>query len=204
MQQKSTDQFWQDETGTKIPYARTTKAERLMERSTARIVREAKATSSKLAALKKLIATLTSQAYAVFMSEKDAKPGKGNFTMYNFDRSIKVEVNVNEPIVFDDLTISAAKAKFDEFLEKNVTTSEDFIKQMIMEAFETTRSRKLDTKRVMNLIRYREKVKDPLFSEAVGLIEEAIRHPQTKTYYKVYEKAPNGEYELIDLNIASI
>ena len=204
MQQKSTDKIWKDEAGTQIPYARTTKAERLMERSTARILREAKTAHKKLAACKALIAQLTAEAYAAFMAEKDAKRGKGNFTMYNFDRSIKVEVNVNEPIVFDDLTITAAKAKFDEFLEANVTASNDFVKQMILEAFETTRGRKLDTKRVMNLIRYRDKVNNALFSEAVGLIEKAIRHPQTKTYYKVYEKAADGSYHHIDLNIASI
>ena len=204
MLQKSSDKFWQDEAGTRIPFARTTKAERLMERSTARILRESKATSKRIAELKELIAKLTSEAYAMFMREKDAKPGKGNFTMYNFDRSIKVEVNVNEPIIFDEMTIAAAKAKFDEFLDKNITTTDDVIKQMILEAFETTRGRKLDTKRVMNLVRYAEKVRNPLFKEAAKLISEAIRHPQTKTYYKVYERTADGSYQNINLNIASI
>ena len=170
MIQKSSDKMWVDESGVTIPYSRTTKTERLMERSTARILKEAQATSTKLAKCKQLIAQLTAEAYASYMAEKeiskDAKPPKGNFTMYNFDRSIKVEVNVNEPIVFDDLGIVAAKEKFDEFLEKNVTATNDYIKQMILEAFETTRGRKLDTKRVMNLIRYGSKVNNPIFSQA--------------------------------------
>lgn len=196
--------MWRDESGVAIPYNRTTKTERLMERSTARIIKEAKATHQRLAKLKALIAKLTTEAYVAFLSEKDVKPGKGNFTMYNFDRSIKVEVNVNEPIVFDDLGIAAAKEKFDEFLEANVSATDNFIKQMILEAFETSRGRKLDTKRVMNLIRYRSKVDNSLFSEAVQLIEQSIRHPYTKTYYKVYERKDDGSYSHVELNFASI
>lgn len=199
--------MWRDESGVAIPYNRTTKTERLFERSTARIIKEAKLTHQRLAKLKALIAKLTTEAYVAFMSEKEvnkAKPPKGNFTMYNFDRSIKVEVNVNEPVVFDDLGIAAAKEKFDEFLEANVSATDNFIKQMILEAFETTRGRKLDTKRVMNLIRYRSKVDNPLFSEAVQLIEQSIRHPYTKTYYKVYERQDDGSYQHVELNFASI
>lgn len=196
--------MWRDESGVAIPYSRTTKTERLMERSTGRIIKEARAAHTRLASLKALIAKLTAEAYASFMAEKDVKPGKGNFTMYNFDRSIKVEVNVNEPIVFDDMGIAAAKEKFDEFLQTNVSATSDFIKQMILEAFETTRGRKLDTKRVMNLVRYRNKVNNAVFSEAVQLIEESIRHPHTKTYYKVYERQENGSYQHIELNFASL
>lgn len=207
MQQKSSNKNWVDESGTSIPYARTTIAERLMERSSAKLLREAKSVSEKLRNLKKMIYEASTRAEEAFMKEKGIEQrgkGKGNFTWYNFDRSIKVEVNVNEPIVFDDLTIQAAKEKFDHFLDDNVTASTDFIKQMILEAFETSRGRKLDTKRVMNLVRYEKKVNKPLFSEAVALINEAIRRPGTKMYFKIYEREKDGSYKIIDLNLATI
>lgn len=196
--------MWKDESGVTIPYNRTTKTERLFERSAGRILKEAKAVNARLVKLKALIAELTKAAYIAFMTEKDVKPGKGNFTMYNFDRSIKVEVNVNEPIVFDDLGIAAAKEKFDEFLDANVSTTNNYVKQLVTGAFETTRSGKLDTKKIMDLIRYKTKINIPTFTDAVKLLEESIRHPYTKTYYKVYERQEDGSYQHVELNFASL
>lgn len=199
--------MWRDESGVAIPYNRTTKTERLMERSTGRIIKEARAAHTRLASLKTLIAKLTAEAYVAFMSEKNInskKPPKGNFTMYNFDRSIKVEVNVNEPIVFDDMGVAAAKEKFDEFLDTNINTTNHYIKEMVLDAFRTNRSRKLDTKKIMDLIRYEHKINIPLFTEATQLLKQSIRHPHTKTYYKVYERLEDGSYKHVELNFASL
>ncbi len=203
--QKSKDKTWIDETGTPIPYNRTTKSERLMERHSASLLRHAQGLNKKLTVFKELIRKLSQEAYEAFMEEKGAgKKSKGNFTWFNFNRSIKIEVSVNEPIVFDDLTITAAKEKFDEFLEKNITASNEFVKAMILDAFQTSRGHKLDVKRVLNLTRYKNKIKKPLFTEAVELIEQAIRRPKTKTYFRVWLKDVAGEYKSIELNLSNV
>lgn len=202
---KSTDSEWVDESGTSIPYNRITKAERLMERSSARIVKQALLISLKLENFKDLIRDLSQEAYDAFMDEKTStRKSKGNFTWFNFDRSIKIEVSVNEPIQFDDLTIQAAKEKLDQFLDENIQSKNEFAKEMVLDAFETQRSGSLDTKKVMNLTRYESKVNDPLFSEAVALINQAIRRPKTKTYFRVWLKDDAGEYQNIELNLSSI
>lgn len=203
--QKSTNSEWQDESGTHIPYNRTTKSERLMERHSQRILKAALSINSKLVALKELIRDLSQEAYDAFMEEKTStRTSKGNFTWYNFDRSIKIDVSINEPIQFDSLTITAAKQKFDAFLDVNIESKNEFAKQMVIDAFETQRSGSLDTKRVMNLTRYESKINDPLFSEAVKLINEAIRRPKTKTYFRVWLKDQTGEYQNVELNLSSI
>ncbi|HZW63606.1 MAG TPA: DUF3164 family protein [Flavobacteriaceae bacterium] len=202
---KSNDAFWIDETGIEIPYSRTTKAERLMERHSAKILKQALKINSQLSSFKSTIRDLSQQAYEAFMEEKQSnKESKGNFTWYNFDRSIKIEVSVNEPIQFDDLTIKAAKDKFDHFLKENVTSKNEFVKEMVIDAFQTQRSGQLDTKRVMNLTRYERKINDPLFSEAVNLINESIRRPKSKTYFRVWQKDAAGEYQNVELNLSSI
>ena len=38
----------------------------------------------------------------------------------SFDRSVKIELNVNNRIEFDDLAIKACKALLDEFLSENI------------------------------------------------------------------------------------
>lgn len=202
---KAKDQLWVDEAGTSIPYNRTTKVERLMERSSAKILREALAVNKKLVVFRDTIEELSMEAYDAFMKSKDSKKeSKGNFTWYNFNRSIKIEVAISEAIQFDDLTIELAKEKFDAFLEANVTSKNDFVKPMILDAFKTQRNANLDTKRVLGLMRHESKINNALFSEAVKLIQESIRRPKSKTYYRVWVKDEAGQYSNVELNLSSI
>lgn len=203
--QKPKDKVWHDETGQPIPYSRTTPLERLNERITAKIHKEAVTLNKRLSAFKKETARLCDEAYRAYMKEHKIQVGeqKGNYTLHNFNRSIKIEVSVSDRISFDDMGIAAAKLKFDEFLSKNVEAKNAFVKEMVLHAFETSRGR-LDTKRIMNLLRYRSKVKDPLFREAVDLLEGAIRRPDSRVYFRVWERLPEGGYKAIDLNFSSI
>lgn len=204
-QQKSSDQSWIDESGTEIPYNRTTKVERLHERSAAKIVRAALEVNKRLVAFNNLIAELSQEAYDAFMNSKEiTKKTKGNYTWFNFDRSIKIEINVNEPIVFDSLTITAAKEKLDEFLSTQIESKNQFVKEMVIDAFETQKTGVLDTKQVLKLTRYEDKVKSPLFSAAIKLIREAIRRPKSKTYRRVWVKDDEGKYQNIELNLSSL
>ena len=129
--------------------------------------------------------------------------GKGGFTWKNFDGSIKIESSVSESIKFDDLGIIACKEKLELFLNNNLESKDAFIKQMVLDAFETSRG-KLDAKKVLSLLTYRSKIKAPLFQEALNLLEKAIRRPDSKMYFRVFVKDEAGEYKNIDLNISSI
>lgn len=203
--QKASDKIWTDENGTEIPYSRTTKVERLHERSSNKVVKAALDVNKRLHALNDLLVDLSQEAYDSYMKSKGIdKKSKGNYTWYNFDRSVKIEVNVSEPIVFDSLTITAAKEKLDEFLDANIESKNSFIKQMIIDAFETQRSGSLDTKQVLKLTSYEDKVKSPKFSEAIKLIREAIRRPKSKTYRRVWVKDEDGKYQNVELNLSSL
>lgn len=201
--QKSTDQYWKDEKGIQCLYSRTTKSERLMEAQSYKLAKEALKLNQELSAFKNYVREVCQEVYDTYMAEKEATPTKGNFTWYNFDRSIKIEVSINERIEFDDLGITACKSKLHDFLKENVESKDAFIKDMVMDAFETSRG-KLDAKKVMSLLRYRSKIKNPLFQEALNLLEESIRRPESKTYFRVSTRTAEGKYEVIDLNFSSI
>jgi hypothetical protein len=205
--QKSNQPMWKDEKGTEIPYNRTTKSERLLERTTAKLAKEALRLNADLAAFKNYVQEVCDEAYEVFMAEKENtkadKAPKGNFTFYNFNRTIKVEVAVHERIDFDDLTIKACKDKLDTFLSDNIESKDTFIKQMVLDAFETSRGN-LDPKKVMSLLRYRSKISSPIFQEAMTLLEDSIRRPESKTYFRVWVKNHEGAFKNIDLNFSSI
>jgi hypothetical protein len=199
---------WTDEKGMEIPYSRITKLEKLKERETKKLLKKAITINDKLRSFKDEVTVIAENLWMESLKEagSSAKESKGNIIIYNFDRSIKMEVNVNEPIKFDDALITVAKEKFDEFLDANTDTVEDFMRDMIHSAFETSRGR-LDTKRVLDLLSYRSRVdekKYPNFHAAIDLIEQSIRRPQSKKYFRIFKKGESGEYQLIDLNFSSI
>ena len=203
-QQKSKTEFWFDEAGTRIPYNRTTALERRMEAKSGKLLREAKKLNKALTEYKELIRQESMELFEAFMAEKEVKgERKGNFTWFNFDRSVKIEVNVSERVTFDDLTITAARERLDAFIESNVTGKVEFIKEMVNDAFKTSRGQ-LDSKKVMGLMKYRVKIKDADFHAALDLIEESIRRPESKIYYRISERDKNGQYNAIDLNFSNI
>ncbi len=198
---------WIDEKGIEIPANRITRLEKLREKEAARLLKDAKAINDKLAEYKATMARICDYVYTEAMDELGADPGKnkGNFTWYNFDRSIKVEVSISERIDFDDILIAAAKEKLDTFLEQH-TSEDEMIRQLVMNAFATSRG-KLDVKRVLGLVSYRQRLpksKYPLFHEAIDLIEQSIHRPDSRRYFRISERMSEGDYKVVELNFSSI
>lgn len=195
---------WVDESGTQIPFNRLTKLEIMQESELARIVKEANKINASLVSFKKQISQTCDKIIAEFMRSKNVESiGKGNVTLFNFDRSIKLSLDVNDRIEFDDLTMKACKEKFDEFLNANIDEKQEFVKQMVNDAFSTSRG-KLDSKKVMSLLKYETRILDSTFQSALILLKESIRRPDSKSYYRVWVKDADGSYQNIDLNFSSI
>jgi len=203
---KSKDSVWVDQNGYQIPVARVSRSEKLKERKSAKIAKMAITLHEKLKELKSYVKQAINEVYDAVMKETGTEPKlnrKGNYTWFNFDKSVKIEVNINEPIEFDDLLIEAAKEKFNEFLNNNISSKNELVKELVMNAFQTKRG-KLDVKKVLETISYKDKVNDPLFSEGVDLVNKAIMRKESRSYYRVWIKDENGQYQNVDLNFSSI
>jgi hypothetical protein len=202
--QKSSDRVWLDEAGNTIPYDRTTKYERAAENTIHKLAVNAFDIHTRLSAYKDKVREEAERLYELFTKENGTiGKGKGSATFYNFDRSIKVMVKVNDQITFDENTIELAKEKLDELLSDGLEGAKDFVKPLVMEAFHQN-SGKLDTKRVLGLRRYTSRIKDPRYAEAMELIDKAVRRPSTREYYQIWVRDDKGEYQDIQLNFASI
>ncbi|MEZ2337658.1 DUF3164 family protein [Mucilaginibacter sp. RCC_168] len=198
--------FWLDEEGKRVDIKRITPYERQSERAVYNIAKQAMAINKQLADFKTKVNKEATELYQAFIIENNGKPkgkGKGGNTVYNFDRSIKLEVSIGQPITFDDNLIDLAKQKLDEILEDGLQGAKDFIKEWIMGAFETSRG-KMDTKRVLGLSKYESRVDDPRYTEAMALIKRAIRRPESKEYFRVWVKGQNNQYQDIQLNFSAI
>lgn len=204
MLQTSKNNFWVDESGIEIPYNRTTKLERLKEKSAKKLANTGVDLSNKLAEFKKEFKEICDEVYKqAAIDNKIKQDAKGNFTWYNFDRSVKIEVNISGRIDFDDLTLNAAKEHLDNFFKHVIDSKVSFIQEMVVDAFQTTRG-KVDAKKVLGLLKWRDKVKYEEFHTACDLIEKAIRRPDSKTYYRISIIDTEGEYQTIDLNFSNI
>lgn len=202
--QKVADGVWADEKGFQIPMSKISSFERKVERNWGKLFKSAKKINDELVAFKEEIRAICQEIYEEYMQLNNIeKIGKGNFTHFNYDRSIRIEVAINEPIHFSELEILACKAKLDEFLDEKVHSKDEFIKDMIIDSFETTRGN-LDAKKVMSLLKWESKIKSPLFTEAMDLLKASIRRPASKTYFKIAVLDSEGKYQNIDLNFSSI
>lgn len=202
--QTSKDKVWQDEAGNTIPFARTTKYERAAEASVFTIASQAKKLHDGLSEFKEHVRAEAERLYELFTKENgQIGKGKGSATFFNFDRSIKVAVKVNDQITFDENTLELAKNKLDELINDGLEGAKDFVKPLVMDAFHQTNGR-LDTKRVLGLRRYADRIKDSRYAEAMALIDKSVRRPSSREYFQVWVRDENGEYQDIQLNFGSI
>ena len=202
--QTSKDKFWKDETGMEVPFGRITALEKMKENNAYTLSITAKKIHDNIKDFKAHIAKVCSEVFDAVMTAKEtAKATKGNFTWYNFDGSIKIEVSINEQIEFDGLLIEKAKQKLMDLVGESISADKTFIKGLVLSAFETSKG-KLDTKKVLGLKKHSERIKDKRFHEAMSFIDQSIRRPTSKTYFRVWVKNDQGQYENIDLNFSSI
>lgn len=205
--QTSNKDFWQDEASSSIPYNRTTTSERIKEKGAAAIHKEAAIINQKLIALKAKWEDITTKVFEAMSIEHKVKiDSKGNFTWYNFNKSIKIEANVNEAIKFDEALIEAAKGVLLTLINDNIK-GDDFIISIVNDAFQTS-SGSLDTKRILGLKKHTTRIHNIAMREqwqkGMDLIEQSISRPSSKKYMRVYEKDDQGEYQNIQLNFASL
>jgi len=205
--QKSAAKFWLDETGNKVQTNRLYKHEKLAEKDTAKMFKEALKINEALAKFKETAFEMCEAYREQYMIDKDLEQygtkGKGNLTIHNFDRSLKIDIAISDKITFDETGIQSCKELLDVYLAENIDSKKPIVIEMVKDAFSTTRG-KLDTKKVMNLLRWRHLEPAEIFQKALNELEQSIRRPSSKSYYRIYAKDDQGEYQNIDLNFSSL
>jgi hypothetical protein len=206
-QQKSSDKLWKDEAGMAIPYERIKTSERASERKIPSLAKERINLRKSLELHKQKCFEVGAELYRLFIEENGGKApkskGKGNITRFNFDRSIKIEINVNDRIEFDPSLLGLAKNLLDEMLTDGLESAKDYIKPIVMDAFNNSKGT-LDTKGILGLRKHACNVPDPRYKEAMTFIDQSIRRPESKEYFALSVKDEKGEYVDVHLNFSSI
>ena len=201
---QQTGPAWADANGNKIPVSRITQLEKLSEKHAVTIADSGMKLQASMLKFKEHLRKLTVEVRDMFLAENNANgAARDSFTFYNFNKEIKVEVKVNETIRFDEDKLKVCKDKFMSFLERSITSSNEFVKGIVMAAFETKRG-KFDAPKLLDLLKYRKTVNDAEFSEALDALEHATNRAKTKMYFAVYIKSGDGEYVPLSLNFSAL
>ncbi|MFW2176635.1 MULTISPECIES: DUF3164 family protein [unclassified Moraxella] len=136
-------------------------------------------------------------------SEYDTKVGgeKGNTTILSFDGQHKVQLAVNDNIVFDE-RLQVAKSLIDECLHEWTKDSNDNIKAIIDNAFQVDKEGKINTRRVLGLRSLQ--INDEKWLKAMEAISDSIQVTSSKEYIRVYERDSEGKYNQIPLDFSNV
>lgn len=199
---KQEGKVWIDHNGQNVPVQYVPDHDKKKERIAQKYLKKAIDLNMRLEQLKQEAFADLDRFYEDMLRENNlsAEDRKGNFTLTSFDKSIKIEVKVQDRIEFDD-RITLAQLKINEFLQEKTKDSDLDLIEIVNNAFQTNKGR-LDTKRVLSLFGY--KIKHPLWLEAMELLKQSIDRNNSKRYLSISERNENGVYVQIQLNFASI
>lgn len=125
---------------------------------------------------------------------------KGNYSLFSYDKSVKIEMNVNETVNFND-DIVLAQEKLNEYIQEITRDTNVDLQLLIQNAFKTRKGR-LDKARIFSL--FALNITHPLWMEAMELIRKAIDVNGSRRYGVVSIRKPNGEYDSLNLNFSSL
>lgn len=138
---------------------------------------------------------LSAEKYDVRLGGK-----KGNLTLVSYDGSYKVLVAVNESIQFDERLL-AAKELIDECIQEWNKDSRDELRALVNDAFYVGKSGKLNSNRILGLRRLN--ITDEKWKRAMDAISDSVQIIGSKEYIRIYRRNNDGEYDLVNLDLAS-
>lgn len=143
------------------------------------------------------------KAFLDLSAEKyDVKLGgkKGNLTLVSYDGSYKVLIAVNESIQFDERLL-AAKELIDECIQEWSKDSREELRTLVNDAFYVGKSGKLNSNRILGLRRLN--ITDEKWKKAMDAISDSVQIVGSKEYIRIYRRNSAGDYDLVNLDLAS-
>ena len=209
MKQQSGD-TWMEEDGTEVQVKRITPTEKWMEKNATKALNIAHKAEAALVDLKVFMESIAADAYQKALKEKsdateDELRTRGSQTWHNFDRSIKIETDVQSRHSFDEVKTKACEEKFVVFLNGIQTEDADsqLLKDLVKDSFKKSGT-KYDIRKLEGLLKYKSKAKNPDFLDMLAELDGCRVPLEPKIYHRIFQKDAKGDYQPVQLNFSSI
>jgi len=127
---------------------------------------------------------------------------KGNVTFMSFDGRYKIQIAVNECIVFDE-RLQIAKKLVDECIHKWAEGSGAEIRALVEHAFQTDKEGKISVGRVLGLTRLN--INDEQWKSAMQAVYDSMQVAGTTTYMRIYRRVGDSDqYEQLSLDLSKL
>ncbi|MBL6448548.1 DUF3164 family protein [Fulvivirga sp. 29W222] len=144
------------------------------------------------------------QFYEVMKQYGDIKPNsKGGFSIENAEGTLKIKYSSQTRKGFDERA-DMAEQKLKSFLERFVKVRAKETYKLVLQLLERTHSGDFDDKLIMKLWNMENDFDDEDWREAIKLFKESYNPKETTRYINFYQRNDKGQWELINLNFASI
>lgn len=127
---------------------------------------------------------------------------KGNITLSSYDGKYRVSRRIADSITFDE-RLHIAKELIDKCILRWSEGSNPQIRALVQHAFQTDKTGKINTSRVLGLTRL--DIVDPDWANAMQAIRDAIQVVSSKAYVTVHERVGDADnFRQISLDIAGL
>lgn len=201
------DTTWINADNDSVPIKFVPATDKLKEALAGKLYKQALKVEAELAAFHASMEDAFTQVLKLIKEAYDLKgkklTTKGSITWYNFDRSIKLEADMNEIPKWDDALMSEAKILMDGFLSSNMSEANELISKLVSSAFSNSKGM-IDTAKVFQILKYQDKIKNQAFQKACNMMKNAQSIDRTKRYMRIWVKDDNGQYRNVNLNFSSL
>jgi len=127
---------------------------------------------------------------------------KGNVSLLSFDGRLKIQMQVAEPVSFNE-KLQIAKVLISECIDEWVEGSSPEIIALVNDAFQVNKEGKVAPARVLGLRKL--KIDHPKWSQAMRAISESIEYLSSKIFVRMYERSETDQkWVPISLDIAAL
>lgn len=186
-----------------VPLSAVKEIDKLRDDVVQDIISRAKELRSQMIGVKDIMFGNFHEFVELSAHEYDTKIGgqKGNVSLLSFDGKYKVQIAIQDNLVFDE-RLQVAKSLIDECLRDWTKDSNDNIKAIIDNAFAVDKEGKINIRRVLSLRSLN--ITDDKWQKAMQAISDATQVISSKEYMRLYERDEYGKYQQITLDFASV
>ena len=186
-----------------VPLSAVKEIDKLRDDVVQDIISRAKELRSQMIGVKDIMFGNFHEFVELSAHEYDTKIGgqKGNVSLLSFDGKYKVQIAIQDNLVFDE-RLQVAKSLIDECLRDWTKDSNDNIKAIIDNAFAVDKEGKINIRRVLSLRSLN--ITDDKWQKAMQAISDATQVISSKEYMRFYERDEYGKYQQITLDFAGV